>query len=200
MEDTYLDFRGPSAPRKNATHPQDYHRVNTYFVSLDKVVTELQSRFSNTGTDVLCALSAIVLGQNVTDDQYRIVSEKYHFDEMLLKSEVSIFYHEREEMNSVSDVLECLKARKDSAAKLHLFSSMVKILASIPATSCSAERSFSCLRRMKTYLRSTMGEVRLRSLSVLNIERQYAIDCVSENIDRVIDVFGSSPGRQHTFF
>ena len=38
------------------------------------------------------------------------------------------------------------------------FSKMVHILAVIPATSCSAERSFSALRRLKTYLRSTMGQ------------------------------------------
>ena len=37
------------------------------------------------------------------------------------------------------------------------FSKVVHILAVIPATSCSAERSFSALRRLETYLRSTMG-------------------------------------------
>ena len=35
---------------------------------------------------------------------------------------------------------------------------VVLILAVIPATSCSAERSFSALRRLKTYLRNTMGQ------------------------------------------
>ncbi|KYM99568.1 Zinc finger MYM-type protein 1, partial [Cyphomyrmex costatus] len=43
------------------------------------------------------------------------------------------------------------------------------ILLTIPTTSCIAERSFSTLRRMKTYLRSTMGQSRLNSLAILHI-------------------------------
>ena len=45
---------------------------------------------------------------------------------------------------------------------------VVHILAVIPATSCSAQRSFSVLRRFKTYLRNTMGQQR-----VSNVHRTY---------------------------
>ena len=41
------------------------------------------------------------------------------------------------------------------------------ILAVIPATSCSAERSFSALRRLKTYLRNTMGQERINSIALI---------------------------------
>ena len=54
-----------------------------------------------------------------------------------------------------------------------------------------SERSFSELQRMKLYLKSKMGQDRLRSVSVLNIERQYSINCISKNIEKVIDLFGS---------
>ena len=59
------------------------------------------------------------------------------------------------------------------------FSKMVHILAVIPVTSCSAERSFSALRRLKTYLRSTMGQRRVNNIALLNIERTYAYSVVS---------------------
>lgn len=39
-----------------------------------------------------------------------------------------------------------------------------------PASNCSGERSFSCLRRVKNYLRTTMTEQRLNDLALLNIE------------------------------
>ena len=45
------------------------------------------------------------------------------------------------------------------------FSKVVHILAVIPATSCSAERSFSALRRLKTYLRSTLGQQRVSNIA-----------------------------------
>ena len=51
---------------------------------------------------------------------------------------------------------------------------MMHILAVIPATSCSAERSFSALRRLKTYLRSTMGQQRVSNIALISIERAYA--------------------------
>ncbi|CAH3139773.1 unnamed protein product [Porites lobata] len=69
------------------------------------------------------------------------------------------------------------------------FSKVVSILAVIPATSCSAERSFSGLRRLKTYLRSTMGQSRLNSLAI-----------IIDSIDKIIDTFGQRHGRRSYFF
>ena len=50
------------------------------------------------------------------------------------------------------------------------FSEVVHILAVIPATSrCSAERSFTALSRLKTYLRSTMGQQRVSNIALINM-------------------------------
>ena len=37
-------------------------------------------------------------------------------------------------------------------------------------TTASCDRSFSCLKRLKSYLRATMGQNRLNSMAVLAIE------------------------------
>ena len=42
----------------------------------------------------------------------------------------------------------------------------------IPITTCTTERSFSCLRRIKTYLRSTMTEERLNSVIILHAYKE----------------------------
>jgi len=39
-------------------------------------------------------------------------------------------------------------------------------------TTCTSERSFSSLRRLKTYLSSTMAENRLNGLAMLSIHRE----------------------------
>ena len=57
------------------------------------------------------------------------------------------------------------------------FSKVVHILAVIPATLCSAERSFSAVCRLKTYLRSTIGRQCVNNISLINIERAYAKLC-----------------------
>ena len=46
---------------------------------------------------------------------------------------------------------------------------LLKLLLVKPATNATSERSFSALRRIKTYLRTTMTQVRLNSLMVLHI-------------------------------
>ena len=57
------------------------------------------------------------------------------------------------------------------------FSKVVHILAVICATLCSAERSFSVLCQLKTYLCSTMGQQCVNNISLINIERAYAKLC-----------------------
>jgi len=50
-----------------------------------------------------------------------------------------------------------------------------RIYSVLPA---SAERSFSRLKQIKSFTRSTMDEIRLSGLSMLNIEKKF-----SENLD-----------------
>ena len=49
---------------------------------------------------------------------------------------------------------------------------MLQLTLTIPVTSASCERSFSALKRIKTYLHSRMGNERLSNLAVLAIERE----------------------------
>ena len=65
---------------------------------------------------------------------------------------------------------------------------LVTILCTLPVTSCSAERSFSGLKRTKTAFRSSMTTQRLTSLSLLNIHCDISVD-----IPAAIDEFS----RQH---
>ena len=90
-------------------------------------------------------LGSIVLGSTVTDTLYKLVSQQYGVDEMILKSERAIFFHDIvKQMKSVSYVLESIQ-ESDQVTLLPVFSSVASILGSIPVTSCSAERSFSGL-------------------------------------------------------
>ena len=77
---------------------------------------------------------------------------------------------------------------------------VIKIFTVIPATSCSAERSFSSLRRLKTYLRNTCGQERLSSLAILHIETEFVNRVLREDMEQMIDVFGGRLGRNSQFF
>ena len=58
----------------------------------------------------------------------------------------------------------------------------------IVVSSTHCERWFSALKRIKTYLRASMGKERLQSLSILAIEKKLASEL---SFDMVIDIFAS---------
>ncbi|XP_065668016.1 52 kDa repressor of the inhibitor of the protein kinase-like [Hydra vulgaris] len=69
----------------------------------------------------------------------------------------------------------------------------LKLLATFPLTSCECERSFSSLRRLKNYMRSTMVQDRLNGLALMNIHTEIVI-----GIKKVIDKFATT-NRRLTF-
>ena len=64
----------------------------------------------------------------------------------------------------------------------------------IPVSSATAERSFSTMRRLKSHLRSSMGDNRLSNLALIAVERELS-DKLFQDPSEVIDMFGSFPGK-----
>ncbi|CAH1103040.1 unnamed protein product [Psylliodes chrysocephalus] len=62
-----------------------------------------------------------------------------------------------------------------------------------PATNCSGERSFSCLKRVKNYLRSTLSEEKLNALALLCIESELMNKIT---YDDIIDDFSNKKSRK----
>ena len=48
---------------------------------------------------------------------------------------------------------------------------VLKLVLVMPATNATSERSFSTLRRLKTYLRNSMTQQRLNNLMVLHVHK-----------------------------
>ena len=47
------------AQRQTQLTPESYHRINTYYASIDKVLSELELRFRGNDPEILCALGNI---------------------------------------------------------------------------------------------------------------------------------------------
>ena len=184
----------------NFSEAIDHYRVNVYFTSLDLVINELKARFSENDQDVLCALSDIVMKSEPKSESFDLVANHYQVDRELLVVEHDLFTSFKRKypdtkLDSPGDVLKCMHDN-DQLNFLPHFGKVTLILNIIPATSCSAERSFSALRRLETYLRSTMGQDRLSHLALLCIERAYGNTL---DIEKVIDVFASRKQRSQYF-
>lgn len=73
---------------------------------------------------------------------------------------------------------------------------VLKIFLTLPVSVASGERSFSKLKQIKTYLRSTMGQQRLSNLSILSIENDRAS---SIDYNEIINVFAAKKARKVKF-
>jgi len=62
----------------------------------------------------------------------------------------------------------------------------------LPISSATCERSFSALRKIKTWLRVSMRQDRLTDLSILYIEKDLT---KSINVNKVIDAFAEKDRR-----
>ena len=60
--------------------------------------------------------------------------------------------------------------------------SLIRVLATLPVTSCSVERLFSVVNRVKSKIRTTMVTDRLNSISLLMFEKELAEELDSDEI------------------
>lgn len=65
------------------------------------------------------------------------------------------------------------------------------VLLCMPVATATTERSFSTMRRVKTYLRSTMTTERMSGLGLMNIYSERNI-----NAEHVVDIFARKKGRR----
>ena len=95
----------------------------------------------------------------------------------------------REEISTPIEVLSYIKTL-DSFPNVYI---AYRILLTIPVTIVTAERSFSKLKLLKSYLKSTMLQDRLNELAILSIESE-----VLELFDykTLINDFGAKKARR----
>lgn len=65
------------------------------------------------------------------------------------------------------------------------------VLAVMPVSAPTTERSLSVMRRVKAYLQSTMGTVRLSGLGLLNVYLEKEV-----NTECIIDIFANKQSRR----
>ena len=94
------------------------------------------------------------------------------------------------------DILKYLSSKKSYTAFRNYFVAL-RIFLTIPITVVSGERSFSCFKLIKNYLRSTMHQDRLYHLAIIAIERDLSR---KQNFDTILHGFATRKARKVRFF
>ena len=120
-------------------------------------------------------------------------------DDTKLHSELSVVYSRPEFWQCCGTVpLLQLLVESNLAGTFSETVLLLKAIIIVPMTSCEAERCFSTLRRVKTFLRNTMSEDRLNALAMLSIEKNLIRDSIDFN-QNVIDMFAQLKNRRAKF-
>ncbi|XP_008181234.1 52 kDa repressor of the inhibitor of the protein kinase-like [Acyrthosiphon pisum] len=160
----------------NVTDPETYFKISVFLPFLDYIIQALHARFDDRLSDVMPLEGLIPSNFNLYDDdsilKAAMIYDKdlTYNDSSCLRAELHMWrcqwYNKDDKPQSVIDTLPyCTNLLPNIQVLLRLF-------ATLPITSATPERTFSTLKRLKSYLRSTMTEERLNGLALANINKK----------------------------
>lgn len=173
--------------RDNHPHndsPEVYYRRAVFLPALDGLILNLEKRFSQ-NKDFLSAIE-ILLPTNCHHDNLGTISKlKVYYEDRVPQSELEAEYtlwcekwSSQEKSLLPTKMMSVLDAcDKNFYPNIRY---LLSILASLPMSTCEAERSFSTLKRVKTYLRNKMGSERLNGLALMSTH--YPLPFTAEDV------------------
>ena len=179
-----------------AQSPSDYFRRTISIPIVDHLLSEMEKRFDHhqqTALQGLYLVPSVLVGKTLEEVKPMIqkLGDLYSSDIPFCTSLLSEFHcwymkwKNQERDHGLASLPTSLHHTLPQVSSLFPnITVLLQILCTLPVTSCTSERAFSGLKRIKTPLRSTMGNERLSSLSLVHLHRDIAI-----NIDEMIDEF-----------
>ncbi|XP_068704634.1 52 kDa repressor of the inhibitor of the protein kinase-like [Montipora foliosa] len=183
--------------RNRANNPaetvEDHYRRNLTIPLVDHLINELETRFGSgdqeTAVQCLFAVPSMLLASKKKWRTSFARFSTFHEDSLpsplSLDAEMTLWQRkwERRDPSTVPATVAATLKEIDSGMYPNI-TECFKIFSTLPVTTCACERNVSALRRLKTYLRSTMSQTRLTGIALLHIH--YNMDI---NFDEIIRRF-----------
>ena len=167
-----------------------YRRI--YYEALDLAVNSIEIRFAQKDFQTYSTLEELLLktclGKDASEQLGSVLSLYGNdFDGHQLKLHLDIlkatFPEDLKSPSlSVTDVKRyLLKMSPGQRTLINEVFTLLKLILVLPSTNAMSERSFSAMRRLKTYLRSTMEQKRLNHLLLLHVHKDLtdSLSCVA---------------------
>ncbi len=157
----------------------------SYYEAVDLLISCIEDRFQQPGYEKYKRLESLLLKACTSVDTEEEVAEicqfyKDDFNHSILQTQLQVFHTHFSSTQTDNhpqkiDIFDIKKYFLSlSAGQLSHMSQvygLLQLILVMPATNASSERSFSALRRIKMYLRSTMKQERLNYLMLLHIHK-----------------------------
>lgn len=176
--------------------PEEYFKRSIFIPFIDHFLSQLNSRFNDRLKTILPLEGLIPKNNKIYPiEQIFKTSLMYQADinisEQELRAEIIMWqkrWEKVDKLNLPSTATEALCFATNVFPSIKI---LLQIFATLPVSTATAERSFSNIKRLKTYLRSTMTENRLNGLALLNIHKEINVD-----INNIITRFATSKPRR----
>ncbi|XP_054283575.1 zinc finger MYM-type protein 1-like [Macrosteles quadrilineatus] len=189
-----LEQKSDASPPVTFSGPETYLRKQ-YFDVLDNLKSDIDYRFQHPGVKIYKDIETVLMkAVNGKTEEVKIEVDNIcdHFktdlDKKKLTSQLNSLQDlpKKKEVKSVRDLVVTLNSEpQENKRFLSEVVKVVKLLLVLPASAATAERTFSCLRRLKTWLRSTMTQKRLNHLAILSVHRDIAKSIDDKHIARM---------------
>ncbi|XP_064417257.1 zinc finger MYM-type protein 1-like [Latimeria chalumnae] len=194
------------------TTPEDYFR-SQFFELIDLLTTVINRRFDQPTLLLLMSIEKILItainGLPCSQIPEKIVdtySGNIAFDRLLIQLAMLpdlLKTHNKSStmcitnVTKIGTIIEILTERPEMCSLFSQVDILLRLYLTVPMSNATAERSFSCLRRMKTYLRSSMTEKRLNHLLFLHIHKHLTD---SMDLKNVMHNFCFTSARRSQYF
>jgi hypothetical protein len=122
------------------------------------------------------------------------------FNNDKLENELRVLYSDPGILGDSVEIREKLKFITDNSLQEDIpeIFKLISLILTIPATSASVERSFSVLKRIKSFTRNTIDQSRLNNLGQISIEKELlkSLRKTDTFFDQVIDHFAEAKDRR----
>jgi hypothetical protein len=143
-----------------------------------------------------------VFSSNFPEKQFNSLINNYRgfFNNERLKRELQVLHSDKLIFGNSPTVREMIEFiyKNDIITDVPEIYKLFCLIVSLPPTSASVERSFSALKRVKSYSRNTMSQSRLNNLSVLAIERGLVKELIKDKkfYTKFFDDFATTKSRK----
>ena len=181
--------------------PRDYYR-KIYFEVLDIVINCFDDRFSKAAMTHFKEIETFLLSK--TKDCSSVVEfykDDFDPERLILHRNMMLDVCESKHfvVESTEDLVRFFSSNKHVDELIPEVVKLIKIALTIPVSTCTAERSFSALRKLKTYLRNTMTQGKLNDNAIMHVHKEEVKNKL--NLETVANIFiKRSTVRKNTFF
>ncbi|KAL4120790.1 hypothetical protein QTP88_013411 [Uroleucon formosanum] len=194
----------PPKATRNESNNQSNFKILFYEI-IDNILMQLNTRFQDTNKLLFLQLADVTKFKEYSCtfpvnalNNLKSTYPNIFYNINTLKVELEVLYSDVKYQNllHIYDMVKIIEqdALKDILPEAYkLFILILTIL----STSVSNERSFSCLKRIKTCSRNSISQVRLSSLSILSIEKSLInqLKKTESFYDDIINMYSSQKDR-----